>query len=244
MKIVGQLVCGPGEVDRFLRNTLEEFKRLCDDVVVVLCNAGPKEKKMIREYDFRSYEDNREWGKFQPYIKTKLLESILLLNPDWILALDADETMPSVTRETLENQILIGRDACFFYVVNLWNDKQHYSQELSFWNIRLYRAGALRGTQFLRKPVHCGNAPPYFYNIPARQSYVPHILLHTGLMSPQDRLRKAERYRVYDPNAEHKGAEYYHALVADKKGEVYNQEDIINKINKFYESFSRKNTKN
>lgn len=235
MKIIGQLVCGPGEADRYLKDTLEEFKRLCDDVVVCLCNAGPKEKKMVDAYNFRSYEDNREWGKEQPSIKTKLLLSILLLKPDWILALDADETMPTVTRKILEEEITPGRDACHFFIVNLWNDVDHYSSSLSFWNVRMYRVEALQGTQFLRKPVHCGNAPPYFYDIPAKYSYVPHMVLHTGLMRPEDRQKKYERYQKYDPHARHKGAEYYQELLVKGSGELYNEDIITKKIKNFYD---------
>lgn len=233
IKIVGQLVCGPGEADRYLKETLDEFKRLCDDVVVALCNAGPKEKAMVRSYDFRSYEDNREWGHEQPNIKTRLLRTILQLEPDWILPLDADETMPTMTREELE-RIAYNRESAYFYIVNLWNDPQHYSKALSFWNVRFYKADESKGVQFLRKPVHCGNAPPYFYKIAAKESYVPHIVLHKGLMLPEDRMAKARRYEQYDPLAQHKGREYYDALVAAGTGSEYNEDEIITKLKNFY----------
>ena len=48
MKIIGQMVCGPGEADKYLKYSLDTFKRLCDDAFIVTCNAGPKEKKMIK----------------------------------------------------------------------------------------------------------------------------------------------------------------------------------------------------
>lgn len=237
MKIVGQLVCGPGEAKRYLKETLEEFKRLCDDVIVCLCNAGLEEKALVRSYDFRSYEDNREWGIDQPNIKTRLLRTILLLQPDWILPLDADETMPGMTRELLE-EITRGRESCFFYIVNLWNDPEHYSRALSFWNVRFYKADESKGTQFLRKPVHCGNAPPYFYTLPVKKSYVPYVVLHKGLMRPEDRQAKARRYQQYDPEALHKGREYYDSLVAEGTGTLYNLEEVQSKIKNFYGQLS------
>lgn len=229
MKIVGQLVCGPGEADRWLDATLKDFKRLCDDVIVCLCNATDKERNLVRSYDFRSYEDNREWGRHQPYIKTDLLKRIHALGADYILALDADESVPTVDRRSLE-QIAEGREAAHFYVVDLWNDEQHYSKELSFWNIRFYKKDASRGLQFLRKPVHCGNAPPYFYALPARKTYVPHILLHRGLMLREDRLRKAQRYDMYDPDAIHKGRDYYDALLVKGSGTIYEQDAVLAKL--------------
>lgn len=235
MKIIGQLVCGPGEAKRYLPETLNEFKRLCDDVVVALCNATPAEKRLVRSYDFRSYEDNREWGKEQPTIKTDLLRRIRQLEPDWIIVLDADETLPTVSRGTFEN-LSIGRRAMQFYVVNLWNDVSHYNEKLSFWNVRAYQPAAFTSSQFLRRPVHCGNAPPEFYALPARETYVPHLLLHKGLMVPQQRERKVERYNLYDPKAIHKGREYYDALVAREPGDEYTEREVLKKVTQFYDS--------
>lgn len=231
MKIVGQLVCGPGEADRYLRETLEEFKRLCDDVIVCLCNAGPKERELIESYDFRTYEDNREWGKYQPVIKTDLFRRILLLDPSYILALDADETVPTLDRRELET-LVTERRALQLYVVNLWNDEQHYRPDLSFWNVRAYNPNAFSAgdSLFLKKPVHCGIAPQVFYALPARETYVSHILLHKGLMDRETRFRKAERYQQYDPRAIHKGREYYDSLLDTKQGIVYEQAAILNKI--------------
>lgn len=232
MKIVGQLVCGPGEADRWLEETLKEFARLCDDVIVCLCHAGPKEKELVRRYDFRSYEDDREWGKSQPYIKTDLLKKIRKLDADAVVALDADETLPTLDRAELE-RLVSSRRACQLYVVDLWNDEAHYSKTLSFWNVRIYNPKASGESQFLKKPVHCGNAPPFFYSLPAKETYVPHILLHRGLMRPEDRMRKAERYQKYDPGAIHKGREYYDALVAQWSGSHYDQVEVLNKIQQY-----------
>lgn len=229
MKIVGQLVCGPREADRWLEETLKEFARLCDDVVVCLCHATEKEKALVARYDFRLYEDDREWGKQQPNIKTDLLRRIKKLGADYILALDADETVPSLDRAELE-RVAETRDALQLYVVDLWNDEAHYSKALSFWNVRGYNPNASPDTQFLRKPVHCGNAPPYFYSIRAKTSYIPHILLHRGLMRRDDRLRKVARYDQYDPNAVHKSRDYYDALLEDGAGSPYAQDEVLAKL--------------
>jgi hypothetical protein len=235
MKIVGQLVVGPGEADRYLEQTLKEFHRLTDDAIAVTCNATRKEIKLLKKYDIRNYADQRNWGVHQPNIKTDLLKKIQTARADYVLCLDADEVTPTLTRTILQD-IASGREACFFYVVNLWNDERHYIRTGPagpFWNVRAYQADPSKGIQFLRKPLHCGNAPPYFYTRPAKDSYVPHILLHRGLMLPADRQRKAERYAQYDPNAVHKGREYYDALVADGTGTEYNQATILAKITSY-----------
>lgn len=234
MRIIGQAVCGSGEADRYMEDTLKEFKRLCDDVVVCCCNAGIKEKALLRKYRCRYYDEDREWGKFQYNIKTDLLKRIILLSPDWILPLDMDETMPSVDRKILED-LTKNREACQFYVVNLIDDMEHYSPPLSFRNVRFYKNIKGMETQFLKKALHCGNATPYFYCLPAKETFVPHILLHTGLMKKEDRLRKAERYSKYDPRAVYKDVSYYDALSSDyiiKK--EYSQNNVIEKLQEEY----------
>jgi hypothetical protein len=229
MKIIGQGVCGPNETNKYLEDTLKEFKRLCDDVIICTCNAGIKEKALIRKYGFRQYEDDRIWGKQQPNIKRDLLKRIIQLSPDWILPLDMDETMPTVDRQILEG-LTKGREACQFYVTNLWNDELHYAKALSFYNVRFYKNIPEMETQFLRKPVHCGNAPPYFYTKPAIETYVPHILLHKGLMKKEDRMQKVLRYQQFDPKAEHKGSQYYESLEVDGSGSEYIEQEVINKL--------------
>lgn len=234
MRIIGQLVCGPGEADRYLKETLEEFKRLCDDVIVCLCNATAAERSLVEAYDFRHYDDNREWGLYQPAIKSALLQRIRLLDPSYILALDADETVPTIDRALLERYARDKR-ALQLYVVNLWDNPEHYRPELCFWNVRAYNPNAFSEADslFLRKPVHCGIAPQVFYALPAKETYVPHPLIHKGLMDKGLRLRKSTRYQQYDPNAVHKGREYYDSLVDAKKGTVYAQAEVLDKLQNY-----------
>lgn len=223
------MVVGAGEADRWLEDSLKEFKRLVDDAVIVTCNATQKEKDLITSYGYWTYEDNREWGKYQPDIKTDLLRKIIGLRPEAILVLDADETVPTLDRRELES-LIKNRQSCYLYVVNLWDDEKHYAEGLSFWNVRLYKTPSLGNIQFLRKPVHCGNAPPYYYAISPRDSYVPHILLHRGLMLPADRQRKVDRYNTYDPYARHKSRIYYDALSSTDSPQPYSQEEVLKKV--------------
>lgn len=231
------MVLGPNEAGRYLKKTLDCFKQLCDDVVVATCNATAKEMDLLDKYDFRHYPDNREWGKFQPYIKTDLLKIILKLGADWILPLDADEEI-IVNRKELEG-LTVNRESCYFYIVNLWNDGQHYSKTLSFWNVRFYKADASKGTQFLKKPLHCGNAPPYFYVKKPKESYVPFYLKHRGLLDPVNRAEKARRYEIYDPFAIHKGRDYYDALVVNGSGTELNYNQLKKQLYDYCEKLRK-----
>lgn len=229
------MVCGAGEAKRWLKESLDEFKRLCDDAVICLCNATNEEKEIIRQYGFQYYEDNREWGKYQPTIKTDLLNRIAQLGADWVLALDADETLPSIKDRADLESLTTGRISCYMWLVNLWNDEQHWIKTggLAFWNVRFYKLPSEGDRQFLRKNVHCGSAPPVALMQNAANSYVPHVILHKGLMKEEDRLKKVQRYEKYDPNAVHKGREYYDQLKSKEKGEEYHLPLILNQISQY-----------
>lgn len=231
MKIVGIGVCGPGEASKYMRKTMEEFKRLCDEVIIATSNAGDEEKKLIDEYGFQHYEDNREWGKEQPNIKTDLLTKAGELKPDWIVALDMDEVFaPEVTRQELERLASGTEIAWYFLVVNLYNDEQHFAHDVGiqrFWNIRFYKFLPEYGLQFQRKALHCGLAPPIAYKY---GWHAPYYLLHYGLMKPEDRQRRVARYQKYDPNAVYKGKVYYDDLQRELLMRPFDREGLLRKL--------------
>ena len=227
MKVIGFLVVGSGEADRYLEATLKEFKRLCDDAIIVGNNTDPKTEALVKKYGYWFYRDDREWGKYQPDIKTDLLAKVARLNPDWILPLDADEVLDSTVDRAELERLAEGNVACYFYIVNLWNEEGRYARGLSFWNIRFYKFMPEYGLQFLKKPVHCGLAPPFAYKM---GRYVPHLVKHYGLMRPEDRQKKIERYQKYDPRAVWKASSYYEALASEATGSVFNEEEVMRKV--------------
>ena len=206
-------VVGAGEANRYLVNTLNEFRRLCDDVVIATNNADDKTKILIKKYDFWQYEDNREWGIYQPDIKTDLLKRVGGLKPDWIIPLDADEVFaPEFTREEAEKLMQMEEIAWYFMIVNLYNDEEHFAHDIGiqrFWNIRFFKYLPEYGLQYQHKSLHCGLAPPIAYKY---GWHAPFYIKHYGLMKSEDREMKAQRYDQYDPNAKFKGREYYNDL--------------------------------
>lgn len=232
MKIVGIGVCGPGEADRYMENTLKEFKRLCDDTIIATCNATQKEKDLIEKYGFKQYEDNREWGKEQPNIKTDLLTKAGELSPDWIIALDMDEAFaPEFTREEALRLGSTNEIAWYFLIVNLYNDDKHFAHDAGiqrFWNIRFYKYAPEYGLQFQRKALHCGLGPPIMYRY---GWYAPFYVLHYGLMKPEDRVAKVERYNRYDPQRKFKQGPYYDDLQRELKMHVFDAPGLLRKLN-------------
>lgn len=236
------MVLGPNE--KYLNKSLNEFKRLCDDVLIATNNADEDTKKLIDSFGFSHYEDNREWGIYQPDIKTDLLKKAGELNPDWIIALDADEVFaPEFTRQEAEKLASGTEIAYYFMIVNLYNDEEHFAHSKGiqrFWNIRFYKYMPEYGLQFQRKSLHCGLGPPITYKY---GWYAPFYIKHYGLMLKEDRLRKAQRYNQYDPNRKFKAGEYYNELIQDLKMIPFDKEGLLGKLREARECQPRQTPK-
>lgn len=244
MKIVGIGVCGAGEADRYMEKTMMEYKRLCDEVIIVTNNVTQKEKDLINIYGFKQYEDNREWGIDQPNIKTDLLKKAGELKPDWIIALDMDEVFAPEFKRKEAEELASGTEVAFYFmVVNLYNDEQHFAHDVGiqrFWNIRFYKYAPQYGLQFLKKSLHCGLGPPFAYKY---GWHAPYYLLHYGLMKKEDRDRKVQRYAKYDPKAVHKSRVYYDDLQRDLKMRPFDAEGLLAKLKESPECKKRRTPK-
>lgn len=214
MKVIGYGICGPGEASRYMRETLDEFRRLCDDTIICINGEDgtvDPEIALVKEFNFRYVRDRKEWGFQQWKIKQDFLEwhvSKIAEEGDMLVCLDMDETLdPALTKDWLMTAEL---DAYHVFVVDLWNDPKHYKPESCFWNVRIWRWNG--NTKFVEKPVHCGLAPQWCYHY---HRHAPFLLLHKGLMDPKDRARKIARYEKYDPDAKHLDKRYYKMLSDD-----------------------------
>lgn len=221
MRIVGMMIVGGGEAERYLDRSLHELKRLCDTAVICCNHADEKTLKMVMASGFHWYEDDREWGIDQPRIKQDCLEIVGRYQPDWVVAIDADEVFdPDFDRASLERLANErGVVGWYVYVVNLWDSETQYRMDISFWNIRLFKYPLdPENRRWEDKSLHCGLAPKFIYH---RGSYAPVILLHKGLMDKRNRQRKVERYKRYDPESKFKAKDYYQTLAWEGKPDPF-----------------------
>lgn len=232
MRIIGYGICGPGEANRYMRETLDCFARLCDEVVILCNNTGKAEHDLIDSYGFKRVPDRREWGRWQWKIKQDFLEhsiAPIASQGDMMVALDMDEVLDKeLTREWLLEAPL---EAYHVYVVDLWNDG--YKPESCFWNVRLFKWNGI--TKFKPKPVHCGLAPEWTYQY---HRFAPFLLKHYGLKEKDVRMKKIERYKKYDPHAEHLDKKYYDMLASDTS-KPYDEDVLHAQIAKEVESYKQ-----
>jgi hypothetical protein len=70
-KIIGYGICGPNE--KYLTQTLDCFKSLCDHTVILGNNIDDDSERLIKSYGFDLLKDNREWGLNQHKIKEEFV---------------------------------------------------------------------------------------------------------------------------------------------------------------------------
>lgn len=221
-RTIGYGICGPNE--RYLEQTLKEFERLCDDVIICTNNATDNEKALIKKYDFRTKEDNREWGVNQWKIKEDLVKKeVKAIKPEMLICLDMDETFGgSFDKGSISGLFTNPFEAFYFRFATLWDDGL---QNRPFWNIRAWKWKEEFGCNFKQTPLHCGLYPEWAWS---RAYYSPYIVKHYGLKDKESRLKKAERYKKYDPKAKFCSQEYYDSL--SKEADIINfDEDLFQK---------------
>ncbi len=220
MKIVGMLVVGTGEADRYLPRVLDRLEPLCDEIITA-CNAADKKTRNLlarrtKSYDYSDYE----WGKKQHEIKQHFFNRCVVPeDPDWVICVDADEVLDKrFTREKAEELAQRGEIAYEFYCVQLWNDEKHMRIDGlwgNFYNVRYFKLvkGAKAG--YKQTPLHCGLAPVYAYRWRTPCEF---FFKHYGYIKEEDRKKKVARYNKYDPNAAYKSSEYYDSIL--DKGKI------------------------
>lgn len=215
MNIVSFTLVGSGEADRWLEPFLKQLVPLVDKIAICLNTDGSKEKALAVKYADLIVEDDREWGKYQNVIKRDFLERVRELKPDWILTMDCDEFLDKrIDRRKLEELAGSPTDIAYqFWCVQLWNDENHWRQDISFENTRFYKLAPEYGLSFERQPLHCGLAPLYAYKYATKTNY---IFRHYGLMRFEDRQKKVARYAKYDPKEQYIGKSWYQALRNEK----------------------------
>ncbi len=230
MKIIGAGLCGPGEAEGHLSKALLSLKGLCDDVVIGTNRVAEAEMNMLTGMRVKWYRDDREWGLHQRAMKEDLARRVASMRPDWVLMLDMDEEVaPSLTRDKLEEIANRGAVAWNFYLVDLWDDSRHYRPELCFWRTHFYKCSPDLGFDYQHGGFDPGLVPEW---AGTHANHAPFIVRHYGLIKPGARRRRLARYQKYDPDSVKLPVEYYQALADDEPGQFYNEEALLERVQK------------
>lgn len=230
--IMGYGVCGPDITTRkHMRKTLDEFKRICDRVIIVANRINDFQYALIKNYGFEIYNDDREWGVYQWRIKEDFIKKFIpKIKPDYLLCLDMDEVFYRAVsgRELVE--MLGDNIAGYFYFVYMRNDENHYNPNYALWNVRFWQYRPELSLDWEKKSLHCGLAPKVYYELGIR---LPVIIKHYGLFTEEERREKTERYKKYDPEGKQKSTFYYQMIQKDTETRKIDWQELEKEVKEF-----------
>lgn len=210
------------EAERFLREVLDQISLIADKIVILddastddtpeICSSYPKvimhrnEQNMFFEHEAR--------------LRAKLWKLATATEPDWIMAIDADE----IFEERIYGEIdyLINQtdyDGILFRLFDFWGGTTHYRTDGS-WNpwsrftLLLARYFPEVTCTWPDIPFHCGRWPQFYrgHNLIAFQSDIR--VKHYGWSSPEMVTEKYLSYRGMDPDGKYLSREHLESVMA------------------------------
>ncbi|NLM36982.1 MAG: glycosyl transferase family 2 [Firmicutes bacterium] len=208
------------EAGRYLRPVLDRLGALADGIVILddastdhtpdLCRAHPRVVRFER-LSAPLFFDN------EASLREKLWQLTVELDPDWILAVDADELF--AVRNKRELLALTRQDRyglITFPVYHFWGDFRHYRVDRWWHPARgraacLYRYQKNRPYRWAPRALHCGRFPQEAYQTPRFDSAIP--LLHLGYAHRREHQAKYQRYLQLDPQGQFCPLAHYRSIL-------------------------------
>jgi len=235
--------------ERWIERCLSSLVDIVDGIVILDDGSTDRTPEVARAFPkVLRYEYVKHTEVDEVRDKNLLLSWTLALKPDWILALDGDEELGSLSRWLIPREIARitpynPEFTCLsFRFIYFWNDESTYRTDAEYadvWHPRLFTSwnqdlSSLRFTcqKGHGAGFHCGSIPQ---GLIGRAKKAAIVVKHYGYLDPDRRLRKYEFYRHNDPIAFARG--YYEHLVNDGRlerwrGEV-DEENLARQISPY-----------
>lgn len=209
------------EAGRFLEKVLAQMTAVCSRVYVLDDGSEDDTVAICRRYGaVVEINEIPLWEKNEQQARQKLWEMAAAgARPDdWILCLDADETIDRIDglREFLENvsQNYPARDGLAFKLYDMWSpthyrDDRLWSAHNRAW-VMAVKFDPRRPYRWNQRALHCGRFP-----VNAVTGYVmsPLRIQHWGWSDPEFRRFKYERYLRVDPQGIYGSMEQYQSIM-------------------------------
>ena len=215
--VVGHMIVGPGEADRYLEKVLGRAVAAVDVMFVAVDpSAGDAERYIVDTFTSHWAVLRSTWrdheGRFRQEAWDAMREAIHLQEGDMVLIVDADELIhdPEAVKRSIRARPGHKLSITFY---EMWSS--NWFRVDGLW--KPYNAHIVipwrDGGRFLDRPLACGRQPTYVSDVPPFAKSIGKIL-HYGYARPEDRRMKYERYMELDGGKYH-NIDHLRSIVSD-----------------------------
>ncbi len=213
------------EADGYIERVIENTLLFCDEIVILDDHSDDCTLSLIVEikakYPTRIFvRPSKESWENESLLRKELLDYALEYNPDWLIAIDADELYEADHMKEQLPYFMSQTDADWigFRFYDMWDDEQHYRDDDNWPTGTVYAPRMFRvlpvefGYEWANKRRHCGSIP---VNILRHGEGVNSSVRvkHLGWMKPTDRDNKYLERLQDDPFNEFYTDETYLAIL-------------------------------
>lgn len=206
------------EAHRYLSACLDSLEELVDEILILddhSTDETPEICLSYRKVRLIRKEESTFWID-ESSLRSQCWQYTIALQPQWILAIDADELMEEGLKEALP-ELLNQKDyhRIAFRLIEFWGSKDKYRVD-KLWNPRnrwvtnLIRYLPSHPYRFSPKKLHCGRLP---VNLPGKILYSKFHLKHYGYANPKEHVGKFLRYTKNDPYGENCPLSHYLSIL-------------------------------
>ncbi len=208
------------EANRYLPNVLRAAKTYITDAVII--DDGSTDdtvavcKQILHDIPLYLVENTTSQFHNEVVLRKQQWQETTKTNPDWILALDADEVFEAQftqqVRALVENATV---DAYYFRLYDFW-DMEHYRNDQLWCAHNYYRPFLIRykpdiAYSWYDMAQHCGRYPREIREFSYQLSHLR--LKHYGWARADDRIKKYQRYKLLDPDGTFGSSAHYESIL-------------------------------
>lgn len=207
------------EADRYLKQVLKAAREYITDAVIIDDASTDDTVRVCQEalqgIPLRLIKNHESKFSNEVLLRKQQWEETIKTDPEWILALDADEIFEDAFKYKLPHMLDAPFDAYYFRLFDFWSETEY--REDPNWQAHLsFRPFLIRykpGIEYTWKEAsqHCGRFPLNILEFPMCLSELR--LKHYGYATEPDRLVKYERYNRLDPKALTEYKELYTSIL-------------------------------